>query len=181
MFAASRYITYNRTWTERSRIMKSGDAAERYKKAVDSGKLDAYLLKCLLFTVLEPQNHMREFVGSDGRHYKNQLCLDTTNGDTLASQKLKDMKKTEEEEILWDLWHKIIEKAKLTANYNPQFNYGLYQIKEELNTYHIDPDTGNSAPDYPKLNGNIETLAEHIKDYYNKEIVPTLFEYEFLK
>lgn len=181
MFAASRYITYNRAWTERSRIMKSGDGAERYMKAVASGKLDAYLLKCLLFTVLEPQNHMREFVGSDGRHYKNQLCFDTTNGETLASQKIKDMKKTEEEKTLLVLWQKIIEEAKQTANYNPQYNYGLYQIKDELNTEHIDPDTGDSAPDYPKLNGNIETLAEHVKDYYNKEIVPTLFEYEFLK
>ena len=124
---------------------------------------------------------MREFVGSDGRHYKNQLCLDTTNGETLASQKIKDMKKTEEEKTLLVLWQKIIDEAKQTANYNPQYNYGLYQIKDELNTEHIDPDAGDSAPDYPKLNGNIETLAEHVKDYYNNEIVPTLFEYEFLK
>ena len=28
MFAASRYITYNREWTERARIMKSADKAE---------------------------------------------------------------------------------------------------------------------------------------------------------
>ncbi len=181
MFAASRYITYNRAWTERSRIMKSGDGAGRYRKAVASGELDAYLLKCLLFTVLEPQNHMREFVGSDGRHYKNQLCLDTTNGETLASQKIKGMKISEEENTLLELWKKIIEEAKQTANYNPQYNYGLYQIKDELNTAHLDTDTGDTAPDYPKLNGNIETLAELVKDYYNKEIVPTLFEYEFLK
>lgn len=181
MFAASRYITYNRAWTERSRIMKSGDGAERYRNAVASGKLDAYLLKCLLFTVLEPQNHMREFVGSDERHYKNQLCLDTTNGETLASKKLKDLKKTEEEKTMLELLQKIIEEAKQTANYQSQYNYGLYQIKTELNTEHIDPDTGDSVPDYPKLNGNIETLAELVKEYYNKEIVPTLFEYEFLK
>ena len=91
------------------------------------------------------------------------------------------MKITEEEKTLLELWQKIIEEAKQTANYNPQYNYGLYQIKDELNTEHIDTDTGDTAPDYPKLNGNIETLAEHVKDYYNKEIVPTLFEYEFLK
>lgn len=181
MFAASRYITYNRAWTERSRIMKSGDGAERYKKAVASGELDAYLLKCLLFTVLEPQNHMREFVGSDGRHYKNQLCLDTTNGETLASERLKELEKTEEEKTMLELLKKILEEAKQTANYLPQYNYGLYQIKTELNTEHIDIDTGDSVPDYPKLNGNIETLSELVKDYYNIEIVPTLFEYEFLK
>ncbi|MBP5342302.1 MAG: hypothetical protein J6Y52_08105 [Bacteroidales bacterium] len=181
MFAASRYITYNRAWTERSRIMKSGDGAEKYNKDVKKGKLDDYLLKCLLFTVLEPQNHMREFVGSDGRHYKNQLCLDNTNGETLASKTLESMKKTKEETTLLSLWVKILSQAKLTAKYNPNYNYGLYQIKTELNTTHVDPDTGDNVPDYPELNGNIETLARHVKDYYLKEIVPTLFEYEFLK
>ncbi|MBR5919458.1 MAG: hypothetical protein IKZ83_06150, partial [Prevotella sp.] len=73
-----------------------------------------------------------------------------------------------------------ISQAKQTANYNPAFNYGLYQIKTELNTEHTDNDTGAKIPDYPELNGNIETLATLVKDYYLKEIVPTLFEYEFL-
>lgn len=181
MFAASRYITYNRAWTERSRIMKSGDGAEKYFKDVKKGKLDSYFLKCLLFTVLEPQNHVREFVGSDGRHYCNQLCLDNTNGVTLASKTLQSMKATKEEKTLLSLWDKILSQAKETANYNPAYNYGLYQIKAELNTVHIDPDTGAKVPDYPELNGNIETLATCLKDYYLKEIVPTLFEYEFLK
>ena len=181
MFAASRYITYNRAWTERSRIMKSGDGADRFRRDVKKGRLREYLLKCLLFTVLEPQNHIREFVGSDGRHYKNQLCLDETNGETLAGKTLRAMTKNDEENILLSLWSKIINQAKQTANYNPGYNYGLYQIKTELNTFHTDPDTGENIPDYPELNGNVETLASRIKDYYLKEIVPTLFEYEFLK
>lgn len=181
MFAASRYITYNREWTERGRIMKSGDGADIYHKDVKKGKLNDYLLKCLLFTVLEPQNHMREFIGSDGRHYKNQLCLDNTNGETLASKTLKQMEKNEEEKVLLSLWDRILEKAKQTTNYTPTFSYGLYQIKTELNTTHFDEDTGTNVPDYPELNGNIETLASRLKDYYNSEIVPTLFKYEFLK
>ena len=181
MFAASRYITYNRAWTERSRIMKSGDGADRYHKDVKKGKLHNYLLKCLLFTVLEPQNHIREFIGSDGRHYKNQLCLDETNSETLAAKTLRAMKQNGDEKILLSLWDKIIRQAKQTANYNPGYNYGLYQIKTELNTSHTDPDTGDNIPDYPELNGNIETLSSRLKDYYLKEIVPTLFEYEFLK
>ena len=181
MFAASRYITYNRAWTERSRIMKSGDGADRYHKDVKKGKLNNYLQKCLLFTVLEPQNHIREFIGSDGRHYKNQLCLDETNSETLAAKTLRAMKKNDVENTLLSLWDKIIKQAKQTANYNPEYNYGLYQIKTELNTSHTDPDTGDNIPDYPELNGNIETLASRLKDYYLKEIVPTLFEYEFLK
>ncbi len=181
MFAASRYITYNRSWTERSRIMKSGDGAEKYHKDLKKGKLDNYLLKCLLFTVLEPQNHMREFIGSDGRFYKNQLCFDTTNGETLASRTIKELLLNSDEIVLMSLWNKIIIQSKITRNYKSQYNYGLYQIKTELNTSHIDSDTGNSVPDYPELNGNIETLAIRLKDYYLKEIVPTLFRYEFLK
>lgn len=70
MFCASRYITYNREWTERSRIMKSADGSERYKKSAAKNQLDQFLLKCLLFTVLETQNHMRSFLGSDGKWYK---------------------------------------------------------------------------------------------------------------
>ena len=181
MFAASRYITYNRAWTERSRIMKSGDGAVKYEKDIKAGKLESFLLKCLLFTILEPQNHMRELIGSDGKHYKNQLCLDNTNGETLASRALKLMNKNEDEIKLFTLWEKILSQAKLTANYKSTFNYGLYQIKTELNTEHFDVDTGVNVHDYPEMNGNIETLASYVKDYYNKEIVPTLFEYEFLK
>lgn len=181
MFAASRYITYNRAWTERSRIMKSSDGADVYLKDVKNGKLNGYLLKCLLFTVLEPQNHIREFIGSDGRHYKNQLCLDETNGETLAGKTLRTMIKNNEEKVLLTLWNKIIKQAKLTTNYTPKINYGLYQIKTELNTSHNDTITGDNIPDYPELNGNIETLANRLKDYYLTEIVPTLFKYDFLK
>ena len=161
--------------------MKSGDGAEKFQKDLKKGKLDDYLLKCLLFTVLEPQNHMREFIGSDGRYYKNQLCLDTTNGETLAWKKIKLMQKNKYEKVLLNLFGKILLQAKQTANYNPTFNYGLYQIKTELNTMHVDSETGENVPDYPELNGNIETLASLVKEYYLEEIVPTLFKYEFLK
>lgn len=181
MFAASRYITYNRSWTERGRIMKSGDGAKRFHADATEGKLNAFFLKCLLFTVLEPQNHIREFIGSDKRHYKNQLCLDITNGETLAYKTLQNMVKTDEEITLLKLWDSIINIAKKTANYQPHFNYGLYQIKTELNTTHFDVGTGKTVPDYVELNGNIETLASLVKAYYLNEIVPILFKYEFLK
>lgn len=57
MFAASRYVTYNRHWTERARIMKSADGQQKFFNDVKSGKCNGFLLKCLLFTVLETQNH----------------------------------------------------------------------------------------------------------------------------
>jgi len=53
MFAASRYITYNRIWTERARIMKSADGSEKYFKDLRIAKTQQFLLKCLLFTCLE--------------------------------------------------------------------------------------------------------------------------------
>ncbi len=183
LFAATRFYKYNREWTNRGRIMKSGDGSERFFKDLRAGKLDGFLLKCLLFTVLEPQNHMREFEGSDGKDYKNQLCLDTTNGNTLASKALKTMKMSEEEKELLTLWEKILAEAKVTKNYNPSINYGLFQIKDELDTFNVIQKNRKSTKvyEYKDLHGDIATLSKRVKLYYLKEIVPTLFEYEFLK
>lgn len=181
MFAASRYINYNREWTERARIMKSADGFERFRKDVANGTLQKFLLKCLLFTVLEPQNHMRSFKGSDGRQYSNQLTLDTTNGATLASKDISKLQLKETEKALLEQWNKVIADAKSTTEYDGSINYGLYQIRLELNKKTKDPETGKDVYIYPGLNGNIKTLASMVKDYYNKEIVPVLFQYEFLK
>jgi len=181
MFAASRYVTYNRIWTERGRVMKSADGADDFNRDINNGLLKDYLLKCLLFTVLEPQNHMRTFIGTDGRKYVNQLCLDTTHGETVASVDLKNLKPNRTESLLLHLWQSIINQAKQTKNYDEQMTYGLYQIKVELNTCQKDKLTGETRFDYPELQGNILALAKHVKEYYLQEIVPTLFKYQFLK
>ena len=181
MFAASRYITYNREWTERARIMKSADGAEEFERDIKSGKLNSFLLKVLLFTILEPQNHMRSFTGSDGRNYINQLTLDITNIQTVASKYISSMVCNAEERQLISVWQQILQEAKQTANYNPKLTYGLYQIKVELNTFRKDKTTGEKIYDYPSLNGNIRVLAELVRKYYLTEIVPTLFKYQFLK
>lgn len=181
MFAASRYISYNAKWTERARIMKSGDGHEEFYRDVSNKKLLPFLHKCLLFTCLEPQNHMRSFRGSDGRDYKNQLCLDVTHGDTIASNELKNMALNSNEKQLIEQWQRIMDEAKKAKEYNSSITYGLYQIKVELNTYYKDEETGENVYHYPQLNSNIRTLAEKVKEYYLSEIVPTLFEYQFLK
>ena len=181
MFAASRYITYNREWTERARIMKSADGCERFKNDVANSVLKQFLLKCLLFSVLEPQNHMRSFIGSDGREYLNQLTLDTTNGETLASQDITALQLNDREQRLIQQWGKVLVDAKSTEEYDDSINYGLYQIRFELNKVIEDVETGERIIKYPSLNGNIKTLASMVKDYYNQEIVPVLFQYEFLK
>ena len=51
MFCASRYITYNRAWMGRARIMKSADGADRFSADVASGKL-AQILLCGAFLCL---------------------------------------------------------------------------------------------------------------------------------
>lgn len=181
MFAASRYITYNREWTERARIMKSADGCNRFNTDVANGTLNQFLLKCLLFTVLEPQNHMRSFIGSDGMKYLNQLTLDTTNGVTLASQDILGLKLNNAEKRLINQWQKVLKDAKSTEEYDGTINYGLYQIRFELNKSFLNEETGGKDYKYPSLNGNIKTLANMVKEYYNHEIVPVLFQYEFLK
>lgn len=181
MFAASRYISYNKEWTERSRIMKSSDGSIRYFNDIKSGKLSQYLLKVLLFTTLEPQNHMQTFTGSDGRFYKNELCLDTTHGETIATLTLKKLQMQEKEIQLVNQWNTVLSLAKKTKNYNPKLTYGIYQISTTLDTSWKDEISGKTIWDYKELHTALQSMKTLIKKYYNSEIVPVLFEYEFLK
>ncbi|EKA01045.1 hypothetical protein GMD6S_11195, partial [Streptococcus sp. GMD6S] len=180
MFAASRYITYNRHWTQRANIMKSADGVERFNKAVSSNKIEQDLLKILLFTTLETQNHMRSLYGSDGRFYRNELSLDNSNGDTLATVSLAKLKQGSKETDLFEQWGKVLTEAKKTKNYNSKLTYSVYQIIDELNTSEKD-ENDKTIYNYPELNGHLNTLKTMVKEYYNSEIVPFLFEYEFLK
>lgn len=180
MFCASRYITYNREWTERARIMKSADGADRFMADAKSGKLDQWQRKCLLFTCVEMQNHMRTFVGSDGRFYRNELCMDTTNGETAASEDLKQLVCGATEKRIIDQWETLLNAAKQTAEYNSALTYGVYQIYAEIDTSYKDSE-GNTVWNNLEVHSALQTLKALVKDYYNAEIVPTLFEYEFLK
>lgn len=181
LFAASRYYNYNRIWIDRARIMKSSDGADKFFKDLSAGVLDQYLLKCLLFTCFEPQNHMRTFKGSDGRLYVNQICLDTTNGPTVASKDLERLKMNEVEERLMEIWGRIISLAKDTEEYNSSINYGLYQIIEEIDTSYVDVISGETVWNHQELHAQIITLKSEIGNYYNNYIKPTLLEYDFLK
>lgn len=182
MFCASRYITYNRVWTERARVMKSGDGVAKFNADVASGKFDAWLLKCLLFTCLEMQNHCRMFTGSDNRFYRNELCLDTTNGDTLASKDLAKLAKNDAEKQLIKQWETLLDAAKKCPEYDSSLTYGVYQIYAEIDMASRYKDVDGKWV-YPnvEVHSALATLKKLVADYYNSEIVPTLFEYEFLK
>ena len=181
MFCASRYITYNREWTERGRIMKSADGADLYKKDVKEGKARQFLLKCLLFTCIEMQNHMRSFTGSDGRFYRNELCLDDTNGETIALRDLKELQIGELEKKILEQWQNVMVWAKQSENYDPKLTYGIYQIHCELDTSHKDEVTGDTIWDNKELHTALIGLKGLVKEYYNTHIVPVLFEYAFIK
>ena len=181
MFCSSRYITYNKAWTERARIMKSADGSERFNADVNNGKLKQFLLKCLLFTCTEMQNHMRTFTGSDGRFYRNELCLDDTNGETIALRDIKGLSLNGKEKAILKQWNTVLQWAKKADNYDSTLTYGVYQIFAELDTSHTDETTGDTIWDNVELHTALAALKTLVKDYYNTEIVPTLFEYEFLK
>ena len=181
MFCASRYITYNREWTERARIMKSADGSTAFYRDIQNGKLKQFLLKCLLFTCLEMQNHMRTLTGSDGRFYRNELALDGTNGDTIAINDLRSLTKGEKEQALLKQWETLLSYAKQTEEYNPAMTYGVYQIFAEIDTSYTDETTGKTIYNNVEVHSALSALKTLVKEYYNTEIVPTLFEYEFLK
>lgn len=175
LFCASRYITYNRQWTERARIVKSGDSPELFLKNLKKDK--DFQKKCLIFTCLEMQNHCKSFVGSDNILYQNNFCLDI---DSFSYNELKKYDLNDEDRLLINAWENVLSEAKKTDNYNDKLKYGVYQIFKELNTFYKNED-GELMPNYPELNGNLNTLKNLVKNYYVDYICKKLFEYELLK
>jgi len=89
----------------------------------------------------------------------------------------------EDEKDLVDTWNHVLEEAKKCDGYDSHWNWGVYQITKELNTFH-EEGIGNSkkkVPDHVELNGYLVTLRDKLKAYYKKYITPKLFEYELLK
>lgn len=164
-------------WYEKGSVFITFDGGTSYKK--DS----VFEKSCLIYTCLSNQNKCLSFDGSDGRYYRNELCFDTTNGDTVASNDLTKMTLDTDEKALMKLWNDILNEAKKTTNYNSNFTYGVYQIAKELNTsYKVG--TGKSQQtiyDYPTLNGYLETLRVNLKAYYKSHITNKMFQYELLK
>lgn len=164
-------------WYEKDIYSTSADGGDKYKT-------DSNLIKsCFLYTCLSNQNKCLSFNGSDGRYYRNELCFDTTHGDTVASSDLAKMKLDADEKELISIWNNILKEAKKTANYNSALTYGTYQIIKELNTSH-EEGKGKSKKiiyDYPFLNGYLETLKNKLKLYYKSHITEKMFKYELLK
>lgn len=193
LFVASRYTDNCNNWKIMSLVMKSADGSDRWFKDLKQGKLDNYLCKCLIWTCLSHYPHLRSLKGSDGRTYLNELCFD---GSTLASKELKKFIKNgyvlnaREEELL-DKYKEILKmvkqkdrKGKYKKGFNPKYTYGLFQIDEEINLKREYTDRNgktHSEPLYGDLNNAIKEMKVLLKEYYNKELVKTLYKYELLK
>ena len=164
-------------WYDKDVYYSCADGGDAYTHDPD------FLKSCLIYTCLSNQNKCLSFDGSDGRYYCNELCFDTTNGDTAASADLAKMTLDADEKALMKLWDDILAEAKRTANYDSRLTYGVYQITKELNTSHK-TGTGRSQQtvyDYPTLNGYLETLRTNLKAYYKSHITNKMFQYELLK
>ena len=178
LFSTGKYTEINKNWKNENLLVKSADKKEIYLNDVKSGKLKSFLLKNLFWVSLTHFSHIRSFSGSDGRFYRNELCLDTTNGETIASIYLKELKFEIMENKIIDLWNKILKQVKDTKQYDNNLTYGLYQIEQEINMFYMEK---NKIYYYPELNSDILLLKKYLKEYYLKEIAPILFEYEFIK
>ena len=147
-----------------------------YRAASEKGdiyKEDKEFLKaCLLYTVLSTNNHCISFTASDGKYYRNELCL---GGDTAALRALTKMDLNEDDKQLIRQWTNVMTAAKNTAKFNSDITYGTYQIEKELNTRHK---VGkNTVYDYPILNGAIVALKHILKTYHKNYIEPKAFAY----
>lgn len=172
----SKCVSFDK-WYEKDLYYNTSDGGDAYTHDSD------FLKSCLIYTCLSNQNKCLSFDGSDGRYYRNELCFDTTNGDTVASADLAKMTLDADEKALMKLWDDILAEAKKTANYDSRLTYGVYQITKELNTSHK-TGTGRSQQtvyDYPTLNGYLETLRTNLKAYYKSHITDKMFQYELLK
>lgn len=164
-------------WYDKDVYATTSDGGDAYTHDND------FLKSCLIYTCLSNQNKCLSFDGSDGRYYRNELCFDTTNGDTVASADLAKMTLDADEKALMKLWDDILAEAKRTANYDSKLTYGVYQITKELNTSH-EEGSGTSKKtvyDYPNLNSYLVSLRDNLKAYYKSHITDKMFKYELLK
>ena len=168
LFAAKLFPTKN--WYEKDVYFTTSDKKDDYIKDKD-------LLKAsFIYTSLSNKNKCISFI-KDNIFYKNELCFDNN---TKASKDLKKFNLNEDDKKLLNLWKRILENAKLTKNYNKDFTYGTYQINEELNTFTKDKNN-KKIYDYKELNGDLISLKNQLKLYYNKYIKEKLLKYELVK
>lgn len=180
-FAAGEYCNNIKGWTN-SIYGASGDGASRYWADVQSGQLNDFLFKNLLWCCVTHYNHMVSQYGADGKLYLNQICLDEN---TLARNYLDNYIAngytcTNAEQELFSCYTQLIRSCKATEEYNPNYTYGLYQIEKEIDTTYYD-NRGNCQHNHGDVQNQIKVLKAKAISYYENEIAPVLMKYEFVK
>ncbi len=196
LFVCGRNDMVEGTWYLNGTVYKSADGGIIYEQDRD------FLKKSLLYTALTNKNHCLSFVGSDGRVYRNEICLEQ---DTVADRILAGFKLDKQDLILIKEWREILEIARTTCEYKkllcevPGATLGLYQIEQEIDVYEYVGKTYTKAQKteltkhlsarekklichkYPDLVKEIVDLKQVLKKFYNTELQKKLYEYELLK
>ena len=94
---------------------------------------------------------------------------------------IKNLKANETEKTILELYSTLLNHVKETKEYRKELTYGIYQIFAEIDTSYTDEITGKTVYNNIQVHSDLQAMKELCKNYYNSEIVPVLFEYEFLK
>ena len=149
----------------------TADGGDRYLQDKD------FLKTCFIFACLSQRNHCLSFNGSDGRLYRNELCLDVG---TIAKSKLNEFKLTKDEQDLLGAFDYVLTKAKTTKTIIRNIRTVRTRLMKSL-TRVIKMKMMSGFYDYPELNTAINSLKTKLARYYETTIQPKLFEYELLK
>ena len=161
------------------------------------------LKRCLIFTCLSDKNVCKSFHGSDNRDYTNELCFEEG---TKASHELSrlieipDNALIADEKKLIDEYKSILEYIKNECTktkhpeykdffYNPNYKYGLAQIKDEIDVEDVIETDKNGKEikvrRYGDLHNRIINLQKSVNEYYRKYLAcdktGILFNYSLIK
>lgn len=166
-------------WYYKGLLNKTLDGGNTFEKDED------FIKKCFIYTCLSFNNKCRSLYGSNGKFYRNELCFDKN---TLASKDLKQYALNERERDLINRYYDILKEIKDKKEYNKDFSYGPYQIREEINTKREEKYLNSKGYEvtklilnYKELNSMLLQLRDLLKIYYREEILPSLFKYELIK
>lgn len=169
MFAAGMYCPDN--WPLNGTVYRSGDGSVNYFNSLKDEKVQEWLNKVAFFVGLHRWNKSKSFVGSNGKIYKNELCLDNDSflQKYLFSRGFFDKCKMSEREInLLSLHDELLKLLKDKTTYNENFTYGICQIFDEF----------SNDNDILEL---LKEIQNELRKYYKEEIEFNLFRFEFLK
>jgi hypothetical protein len=167
LFAANCYTC--KDYTEKEVIMKSGDGGTAYQND------NEFLEDCFIWSCLTDKNKC--WSGTS----QNEMALSQNS----KADQIVDLKQPHRL-ALKRSWDNVLNEAKKCKEYNANWKYGLAQIINDLN---LDDPTGVKNKKgqtlmqkrYPKLDAQITSFKEDLKEFYDKYIKDKLFQYELLK